>query len=70
MILFDKCYMKSFENINILIENLFFLKNFFREKSFYLKKTHFWKKYFYLKKNFLKVLLKKIFGKNVFTSGT
>ena len=38
MILLDKCQMKSFENINILIEvNLFCLKTFFLEKAFIQK---------------------------------
>ena len=71
MIFLDKCQMKSFENINLLIKlyTTFCLKNFFFEKSFYLKE-----KYIFKNKNFLncfcfyskkKYLIKKILEEKI-----
>ena len=75
-ILLDKCQMKSFENINTLIEiKLFCLKNVFlffgksfMKKNCYLKQKNFpWKKTFLKEKNFRKnAYLKKYLKKSFF----
>ena len=60
--------MKSFENINILLElKLFYLKNFFLEESLHLREKHV----FDLKKNFFfgKHTFLTILEKNFFTFG-
>ena len=50
-ILLDKCHMKSFEDINILIKN----------ESFLFEKCLLWKKLLFEKRLFLKKKLKKSF---------
>ena len=57
----DKCQIKSFENISILIEVILFcLKNFFLKKAFIRKKNTF------LKKKLLFETKKFLFGKSTF----
>ena len=70
-ILLDKCHMKSFENIKILIKvKVFCLKKNLKKLLFLKKNCHLKPKKFFLGKTlFLKKIAKKILEKNFFTSG-